>query len=80
MTIADIIGFTGVAILLLAFALNLVGLLTRDGPFYLILNTVGAGVAGYAAWMIDYMPFVLLEGTWCAVSLIALVRTLRRAN
>lgn len=80
MTPADIIGFIGVALLLLAFGLNLVGLLTRDGRFYLILNAVGAGVAGYASWMIDYMPFVLLEGIWLAVSLIALARTFRRAD
>lgn len=80
MTLPDIIGFTGVALLLLAFALNLTGLLSREGRTYLLMNAVGAGVAGYASWMIDYLPFVLLEGTWCIVSLVALARTFRPAT
>jgi hypothetical protein len=28
------------------------------------LNTTGAGLAGYASYLIDYWPFVILEGTW----------------
>jgi len=76
---ADWIGAFGVALLLLAFALNIRGKLAGDGVLYSALNAAGAGIAGYASWLISFMPFVLLEGVWCVVSLIALVSALRRA-
>ena len=73
MTSADMIGAAGVTLLLVAFALNLIGRLERDGAIYVILNAIGAGLAGYASWLIPYWPFVILEGTWCIVSVSALV-------
>jgi len=78
MTGADLIGAAGVTLLLVAFALNLIGRLERDGAVYAILNAIGAGLAGYASWLLPYWPFVILEGTWCAVSLWALVAALKR--
>jgi len=78
---ADLIGSVGVALLLAAFALNLSGHLHRDGAAYAMLNAIGAGLAAYASWLIPYWPFVILEGTWCAVSLWALgAALLRRKN
>ncbi len=74
MTTPDMIGFAGVALLLLAFALNLLGVLQQSGWLYASLNAVGAGVAAYASWRIDFLPFVILEGVWCVVSLAALIR------
>lgn len=70
---ADWIGSTGVALLLLAFALNLTCHLRHEGLTYPALNVVGAGLAAYAAWLIDYMPFVVLEGTWMVVSLASMI-------
>jgi hypothetical protein len=78
MTTADIIGSIGVAILLLAFLLNLLKRLNQDTPLYSLLNMVGAGLACYASWIIDYLPFVVLEGTWCLVAAVALVRAFLR--
>lgn len=72
MTTPDIIGSIGVAALLGAFALNLAGRLDRNGLSYAMLNAGGAGLATIASYMIDYWPFVILEGTWCAVSLWAI--------
>lgn len=69
---ADWIGSTGVALLLLAFALNLTGHLRHESLTYPAMNLVGAGLAAYASWLIDYMPFVVLEGTWVVVSAYAL--------
>ena len=68
LTAADWIGSTGVALLLLAFALNLTGRLRHESLTYPSMNAAGAGLAAYAAWLIDYMPFVVLEGTWMVVS------------
>jgi len=72
MTAADLIGSTGVTLLLAAFSLNLMGHLGRDGAPYAILNASGAGIAAYASWLLPYWPFVMLEGTWCVVSIWAL--------
>lgn len=73
LTINDWIGFAGVAILLLAFLLNLMEKLSKDGLTYILLNIVGAGLACLASWLINYIPFVILEASWTLVSLWALI-------
>jgi hypothetical protein len=70
---ADAVGFAGVALLLMAFGLNLYGALPSHSPVYIGMNAVGAGVAGYASYMIRYWPFVILEATWCLTSLIRFI-------
>jgi len=93
---ATIVGSAGVALLLLAFflnllrylradstlylALNLAKLLRADSVPYLGLNLVGAILACLSSWMIDFMPFVLLEGTWSVVAAVALGRNLLGAR
>jgi hypothetical protein len=42
---ATIVGSAGVALLLLAFFLNLLRYLRADGPLYLLLNLVGTAFA-----------------------------------
>ena len=69
-------GSIGVAMLLGAFALNLLGKMAREGVGYALLNIVGAGLATIASWLIMYWPFIILEGTWCVVSIFALQRAL----
>ena len=66
------IGSIGVAILLAAFFANLIGWLTTTSKLYQALNALGAAIAGYASYGIGFMPFVVLEGTWCAVALVSL--------
>lgn len=78
MTVPDLIGFAGVTLLLLAFALNLLGAVAQDSLTYIGLNIAGSGIATYASWVIDYLPFVILEGSWCTVSVIALIRLIAR--
>jgi len=74
----DLIGFTGVLILLIAFLLNLAGKISQQSFLYILLNIFGAGLACLASVLIHYLPFVILEGTWTLVSLIALLRYLRK--
>jgi len=69
----DYIGFAGVFILLIAFLLNLTGKISKDGLPYIVMNVFGAGLACLASWLIHYIPFVILEGTWTLVSLFALI-------
>jgi hypothetical protein len=75
-SMATVIGFIGVGLLLLAFVLNLAKILKAEGIPYLGLNLVGAGLACASSWMIDFMPFVILEATWTGATLVALIRTL----
>ncbi|MGH8633247.1 MAG: CBU_0592 family membrane protein [Burkholderiales bacterium] len=67
-TEATVIGFAGVALLLLAFLFNLFKLLRSDGYSYATLNCVGAALACYSSYLISFMPFVLLEGVWALVA------------
>jgi hypothetical protein len=74
----DWIGFIGVAILLVAFLMNLLNKMDKDGLIYIVLNIVGAGLACVASLLINYLPFVILEGTWTVVSIIALIGYYRK--
>ena len=73
---ATLIGFVGVALLLIAFLLNLFKLLRSDGHVYMSLNLVGAGLACYSSYLISFMPFIVLEGVWAVVALAAIARAL----
>ncbi len=73
LSVNDYIGFTGVFILLIAFLLNLAGKLSKDGLPYILMNVFGAGLACIASYLIRYIPFVILEGTWTVVSIAALI-------
>ncbi len=70
------IGFVGVALLLIAFLLNMVKVLRSDGHVYMSLNLVGAGLACYSSYLISFMPFVVLEGVWALVAFAAIARAL----
>jgi len=37
-------------------------------------DAIGAALACWASWRIAFWPFVVLEGTWFAVAVIALLR------
>lgn len=78
MKFSDALGFAGVALLLLAFLLNLLKVVDQGSRVYISLNLLGAGMACAASALIRYMPFVLLEGTWAIVSFVALLRSFRK--
>ena len=69
-----LVGSLGVALLLLAFFLNLIRVLSTQSYPYTALNFAGASLAGYASYLIGFVPFVVLEGTWAVVAAVALVR------
>ena len=74
MNFSEITGSLGVAILLLAFILNMLKIIKTESLSYLLLNFIGAGIACFASWLIPYFPFVILEGVWAVVSLVSLVK------
>ncbi|MEM9928945.1 MAG: hypothetical protein AAF840_03925 [Bacteroidota bacterium] len=77
LTFVDYLGFSGVSLILLAFFLNLRKMLDTEHLMYILLNLVGATLACMASILMEYLPFVLLEGTWMLVSASALRRKYR---
>jgi hypothetical protein len=78
MTLADWIGSVGVSILLIAYLLNLLKKIAQDSVVYVLMNLMGALLAGLASVMINYTPFIILESVWVLVSLITLINILRK--
>ncbi len=74
LTAAEAVASVGVFLLLLAFGLNLSGRLGHTARSYQALNAVGAGLAAIASYWIGFWPFVVLEGIWMSVAVVALVR------
>lgn len=78
MTKTDLIGFAGVAILLIAYFLNLINKVKNNDFTYLIMNLVGAGASCLASVLLHYLPFIILEASWTLVSAIGLVGYFRK--
>jgi hypothetical protein len=74
MSYNDIIGTIGVGLILLAYFCNTFGWINGKSKLFFFLNIAGAGLACYASYLINYWPFVMLEGTWFLVSLIGFIR------
>ena len=74
MTAVDYIGTAGVTILLLAYLLLLMKVVSANNKVYIWMNIIGAGLSTLASVFLHYLPFVILEGTWTLVSVVALLR------
>ena len=74
----DWIGFAGVFQILLAYVLNVIGKVGKNDLAFILLNLIGAGMACYASVLMNYMPFIVLEGIWAGVSLISLIKYFER--
>ena len=74
MNIPDSIGSFGVAILLLAYLLNLLKKISSESISYILMNLIGAGLACLASVIINYVPFIILETAWMLVSFISLIK------
>jgi len=70
----DWIGTVGVGLILLAYFCSTFKFMSSESRVFFLLNTIGAGLACYASFRIDYWPFVVLEGTWTLVSLAGLLK------
>lgn len=77
MTITDWIGAIGVFLILMGYFLNLRQIVKPTDLSYILLNLFGAGIACLASLLLDYIPFIILEGIWALVSFMALIKYLR---
>lgn len=74
MTLIDWIGFLGVFQILLAYFLNVTGKISNTNLTFILLNLIGAIMACLASILLNYWPFIILEGVWALVSLYALLK------
>ncbi len=73
MDLTDWIGTLGVFQILLAYILNLTGVLKNKDLIFILLNLIGAGMACLASVLLRYWPFIILEGAWTLVSFVSLI-------
>jgi hypothetical protein len=78
MTTTDTIGFIGVTILLIAYFLNMTNKIEKDSLVYLQMNFFGAGLACLASVLMNYLPFIILEGCWTIVSAFGILKCIRQ--
>lgn len=78
MNLSDWIATLGVTLLLVAFALSLAKKVSSESKSYLVLNVVGAGLAGLSSYMIGFWPFVILESVWVIASLIPFIKLFKK--
>jgi len=78
MNLIDWIGFLGVGQILLAYILNIAGKIKSNNLLFISLNLVGAFLACLASILMNYIPFIILEGVWTLASAIALIRYIHK--
>ncbi len=78
MNTIDWLGSIGVFQILLAYFLNVFGRIKNNGLVFILLNLIGATMACSASLLLNYMPFIILEGAWTAVSFISLIKYLKK--
>jgi hypothetical protein len=74
---STLVGSVGVGLLLVAFFANLFGWLDATRRLYPAMNLVGGALSCWASWLIGFLPFVVLEGTWALVAAVALLQPRR---
>lgn len=77
MNATDLIGFIGVLLILIAYFLNINNKLDSGDITYILLNLIGAILACLASILMKYYPFILLEGVWTIISILALFKYLK---
>ena len=78
----QLVQIIGSLLILLPFGLSQLGRLDARSPFYLAFNVAGSAILAADAALGSQWGFLLLEGAWAIVSVVALARSGRqhRAN
>lgn len=77
MNIENIINSAGVSLILLAFLLLTINKLKPTDKAYNLLNLGGAALVGCGSYLINAIPFVILEIVWGMVAIYALIKNRR---
>lgn len=77
MTYNDLMGTVGVGLVLVAYFLNTLRYIPVNGKLFYVLNSIGGALSCYAAFLIDFWPFVILEAVWTVVSVYGLMKAMK---
>lgn len=72
----ELFGYAGLTLLLIAFALNFMNKLKTTSKIYNVLNIAGAILLAYYSYLLNSIPFIMLQATWGIFALFNLIRTL----
>ena len=61
MSFSTLISSIGVLLILVAFLLSIFKLLSIESKWYYALNSIGGGFACYGSFLLDSLPFILLD-------------------
>lgn len=76
-TVLQIVGFIGALFVLVAYVAHQLKRMDARRPLYNGLNFIGGSLLFYVAFHPFQAGFVLMEGVWVVVSLVALFRAFR---
>lgn len=74
MQAVDWLGFIGVLQILLAYFLNVTKKVNSNSLVFILLNLIGATMACIASILLNYLPFIILEGIWSLIALYSLIK------
>ena len=80
MTYNDWMGNIGVGLVLLAYFFNTMKMIPENGKLFYLLNFIGGGLSCYAAVLIIFWPFVILEAIWTVISIYGVLKNLKTGN
>jgi len=80
MNTTDWLGFIGVFLILLAYILTEFGNVTNKNLVFILLNLIGASIACLASILLNYIPFIILEGVWALVSLHSFIKYFKQVS
>ena len=72
--INTITGIIGLALLLIAFVLNLLKKISQNSKTYNLINFIGAGLLAYYSYTLNNAIFFILEFVWAAFALYFLIK------
>ena len=75
----QVISVVGSLLILVAYTANQAGRLSTEQLAYTVLNIVGSAILTVVAVHEEQWGFLVLEGVWTFVSVVALIRLLRPA-
>jgi Na+-transporting NADH:ubiquinone oxidoreductase subunit NqrB len=78
MTWQDLVGFIGVAFVVVTYFLSQVGRMETAAPLYPALNALGAALILFSLAFTFNAASVVIETFWLVISLIGLVRSLTK--
>jgi uncharacterized membrane protein YkvI len=80
LTIPDLVGYVGVAFVVITYFLSQVGKMDSTRALYPGLNAIGALMILVSLYFRPNPPSVVIEFFWLAISLVGLVRALIKRN